>query len=961
MLSVPTNNCLVNRSFLFHGDKYVSSVAHQYICHAPGICQTPRKSTFFQERTNGQQLSSHESISQMKEAEIISFPRRLVVYNNAIDVQKYSPHPMESDDLKGLTHHSYSTTINGGQPLDKLEQASTKGNTGCFDQKIRGQAPKAHLEERCKVTENPAYHIIYVPCLKKIVDSPSVQGGPQTSDCFKSEEKVKAEMYKTCQNGFFPVRQKEFISENEVILLKPSGYHTQRGLPVPIANHDHSTHGIQSSPVETLTPQTLHNDGELKRHFAGSTWPRTTPLVDKNFVELMKNDIRAPAVVHVDSIENCLGEIANSPQQNSESIQQKRYHPTSAIAASKSRPKFISSSHPPYGNSFSVQRQIQGPDVPVVQHHLHTATAFQGVQEHNPKANPHTCPPGKPFESARRTKCASPDRIFEDLPVRCPAASTGGGLHQKANSTIIPTPCVAFPSASYARYRDKKEMSSVYTFYAESNTIQKEQQNAHSIDLSFKGDGCSQPTDLASKTSACECSAQSQTNESEKVPICSALCLRYPNSGRGYSQPLGSGKRCDVTHLDSHEPQLLYHPKPAPLLLDFPRGQAHTQLPSVCHHNHVNVQALQTSNLHDEPKNTRLPSESCGINQSQYSAFHSGFHQQQPNKSREDLASLGNHSQALLNHQMWKQTSADNTCEPRNPPCSSDVMRRTPSFLRVDRPSPSAVKHISGKFNDSLKMEVPSCYISADSKLQDPPELEEKQRSISPEEQERCQLKNKVKQSPELTKQSHNNTYPEDTVTRLITFVVGLETEILSPKKKRNPPSPSVNLMQAASWPQATVKPPSGKPFDSSATDCEDSVDMIRLERVYYSVHTQSPSSRENNRPALSSAPHLTFNESGFDSQSWKFPVNGQLNRSEWRLREVSTVEGKAGKKTKRSHTNTTFLTSNPRKRKGLVGDEKRDERRGAKLRRPVRETVKMILEKKRYGMLEGGPETEQH
>ena len=78
-------------------------------------------------------------------------------------------------------------------------------------------------------------------------------------------------------------------------------------------------------------------------------------------------------------------------------------------------------------------------------------------------------------------------------------------------------------------------------------------------------------------------------------------------------------------------------------------------------------------------------------------------------------------------------------------------------------------------------------------------------------------------------------------------------------------------------------------------------------------------------------------------------------------VRRGSTVEGKAGKKTKRSHANTTFLTCNPRKRKGLVGDETRDERRGAKLRRPVRETVKMILEKKRYGMLEGGPETEQH
>ena len=105
----------------------------------------------------------------------------------------------------------------------------------------------------------------------------------------------------------------------------------------------------------------------------------------------------------------------------------------------------------------------------------------------------------------------------------------------------------------------------------------------------------------------------------------------------------------------------------------------------------------------------------------------------------------------------------------------------------------------------------------------------------------------------------------------------------------------------------------------------------------------------------MSSAPHLMLNESG-----WEFPVNGQLNRSEWRLREVSKLEGKAGKKTKRPHTNATFLTPNPRKRKGLVGDETRDERRGAKLR-PVRETVKMILEKKRYGMLEGGPETEQH
>jgi len=886
----------------------------------------------------------------MMEAEIISFPRRLVVYNNAIDVQKYSPHPIESDDLKGLTHHSYSTTINGGQPLEKLEQTSTKGKTGCFDQKIRREAPKAHVDERCKVTENPAYHIIYVPCLKKIVDSLSVQGGPQTTDCFKSEEKGKAEIYKACQKSFFPVRQKEFISQNEVILLKPSGYHTQRGLPVPVGNRDHSTHRIQSSPVEKLTPQTLHNDGELKRHFAGSTWPRTTPLVDKNFVERITNDTRAPPVVHIDSIENCPEEISNSPLQKSESIQQKRYHPTSVNVESKSRPKFISSSHPPYGNSFSIQRHIQGPDVPVVQHHLRTATAFQGVQELNPNTNPHTCPSGKPFESSKRTKCASPDRIFEDLPVRCTAASTGGDRHQKANSAVIPTPYAAFPSASYASYRDKKEMSSVYTFYAESNTTQKEQHNAHSIDLSFKGDGCSQPTDFAPQTSACGCSAQSQTNESEKVTKCSALCLRHPNSGRSYSQPLESGKRSpDVTHLDSHEPQLLYHPKPAPLLLDFPRGQAHTQLPSVSHHNHINVQVLQTSNLHDKPKNTRLPSESCGIYQSQYSAFHSRFHQQQPNKSRADLASLGNHSQALLNHQMCKQTSADNTCEPRNPPCSSDIMRRTPSFFRVDRPSPSAVKHIPDKFNDSLKMEVPGSYISADSKPQDHPELEEERRSISPEEQERCQLKNKVEQSPELTKQSHNNTYPEDTVTRLITFVVGLETEILSPKKKRNPPSPSVNLMQAVSWPQATVKPPSGKPFDSSATDCEDSVDMIRLERVYYSAHPQSPSSRENNRPALSSAPHLMFNESGFDSQSWKFPVNGQLNRSEWRLREVSTVEGKAGKKTKRSHTNATFLTPNPRKRKGLVGDETRDERRGAKLRRPVRETVKMILEKKRY------------
>ena len=184
--------------------------------------------------------------------------------------------------------------------------------------------------------------------------------------------------------------------------------------------------------------------------------------------------------------------------------------------------------------------------------------------------------------------------------------------------------------------------------------------------------------------------------------------------------------------------------------------------------------------------------------------------------------------------------------------------------------------------------------MSVDSKPQDE---EEKEQSKLPQEMGRLPEKTEAR-FPEVSSPS-NSSSSDDKLSKLVTFVVGLETEIhwnkCKPKKDRKNSSESENEMKIVniSSTQRSDDPSTETPSDSSGSDSEDSLGMIRLERVYYSASPHVKSPNDVQRPDLPTTPHRLFDASVPDSQSWTFsapPVDRRQTISGYNLDQSDSI-----------------------------------------------------------------------
>lgn len=254
--------------------------------------------------------------------------------------------------------------------------------------------------------------------------------------------------------------------------------------------------------------------------------------------------------------------------------------------------------------------------------------------------------------------------------------------------------------------------------------------------------------------------------------------------------------------------------------------------------------------------------------------------------------------------------------------------------------------------HDSLTTKEPRCYISVDSK----PQVEQEKEQSDLSHNNRRFPKSTQTQSPEVAITPLNHSHPEDRLTKLTTFVVGLGTQIQKPKKKAHKESESETGMQivSISSTQHGNQLPTDTPSDSSGSDSEDGLGMIRLERVYYLADPLVQSPNEVHHPSIPAPPHLMFDESGFDSQSWKssaVTVDKKVTTNRYNLHQSNPATLKqvfAGEKDRKtpnvSGKRKTFKMDD----NSAMGNEDRAVKRN-KIKKMKTETVITILEKQQH------------
>ena len=378
-----------------------------------------------------------------------------------------------------------------------------------------------------------------------------------------------------------------------------------------------------------------------------------------------------------------------------------------------------------------------------------------------------------------------------------------------------------------------------------------------------------------------------------------------------------------------------FPPEANALLPTMPSSYPNYPGPSTSHP--ASVRDLTICIPHFGSVNDHVPMQSYKIHHSNDSAFDSKDYQQKLANGIDDHKSLVNSSQVVNKQQTSNQRSGDNV-KPGDAPWPCNPTGQVPGLLKVEHTL--LALDVPDESHDSVTMNEPRCYISVDSKPPIPTEEKNEKNNYA---QGKMRLtKNTVPPSEEIV--VSNPSHTDSRLSKLETFVVGLETEIhwkkCKPKKTRSESSESETKMKivSISSTQHQDQFPNDKPSSSSGSDSEDSIGTIRLERVYYSANPCVQSTDDIRLPAKPATPRHFFD----CSQSSVFSVDEKLS-------DVVSSTGKASKKFPaiKKDRNTAKV---PGKRKTgdkcTKGDQIPAVKRG-RTKKP-RNTVKTLLEKQR-------------
>ncbi|KAL9984795.1 hypothetical protein ACROYT_G007130 [Oculina patagonica] len=753
--------------------------------------------------------------------------------------------------------------------------ASNAADTNLHDEPPNGR-------QKIVRVENIPERLVRLP----ITECPVIVARRSTSQYERTDQQIQTERYVVYHNGHHLANETECLSEKGVVHLKPSGYQTQAtSIPVTTGNSVYLAFSdIQSSntvqmgaryPVNIQNPRIPNTAGEL-RHHSHPSGPNPARVAHDAFLERGDNDIYTPSnappsgFIHSHPRGNRYSVLESEPGVSSVMRQPPNVlvpngvQPTLPFSYSK-----VPSGPHVLGGSNRLPRQQLVPVVPSASTfrikassaaasgsiHDSAIPAASPVNPHHPEEN-NPLSRGEyqkdPNFTKRHLHCETPKYVSAALPVHpMNAVPTDNHLvsHSPAHQLSVyrqkepigdrsykahfPHHIVYVPAngASFVSGPMPLDTGDVHgqSCLAEVyNTREARQQASISTSQSFKVNGGAQYS--TGYASASHSGGPSPVNVPEgltKFPIQYPYRPGYERSCR----PVGGeysaqNHRIDLTSSVHHDTPP--YSKSNVMMAAHPSPNYATQAIS----QPTSAQVLTTSNPHFGSMNGHVPAESNNISFSENSAFHKIVHYQDAGKDRNGHHSVVN--SWIVPEQQQHNNNSDDSFKPsygRPSSWSNNISSHTLPHIRRDHPS------IPRVCDSLIATQEPRCYISVDSK---PPVDNEKEQLKFHETPRKHQ---EIVQSHQAKIPGIVQEQPDNKLEKLTKFVVGVETKIqwnkINNNNKKKSNGSEVKDMQIVSV-SSTHSPRDDStktPSNSSGSESEDPVCMIRLERVYYSAN----------------------------------------------------------------------------------------------------------------------------
>lgn len=842
-------------------------------------------STSFQ--ASGESVSQKDNSSSAIEATPPATPKESGIYLYSNQLRYHASNATENN-LKRFGHlypaqfrqKCESLQSNGKIKADYLECQQRAPETYTAELNLHNKLPNG-IQKIVRV-QNPGY----VVC-SPTSECPAVDARSPTRQ-FESSARIKPESYHAYQKGHRLGHENEYLSEERVVYLKPSGYQTQPTSIPPMAMSAPvhvSFSGIQPSninqsgpryPVNIQNPRVPYTAEEPK-HYAHGTWPNLAPVPHGVIADPGPNGIYTPFKVPPNSIHSYSKASPNSVSEKLDSgVNSVRCQPSNVAVQNGVQPTLpfshseVPSVHHFSGGNNNLPTRQMTPDFHSASTfiiHASTAVASNGVHSTVPAAsyvNPYR---PEDNDSLSRPEYQKDPNSTQYHGFREPPKCTTAALAVHNMNTVptnahlvthppAPRQLPVFTPAELIESHSRKAHFPVRVLYAPPqadgascvtapnschtgdvnghwrpadcyNTSEVRQLVSTDVNQSFQTKGTAHYTSGYANVS-------SQVNASEGLNKAIPIQYPYQPASEGFCRPVG-GEISALNHcIDSmsslHQKTLAY--SKSNVLMVAPPGRPNyaaltKSQPAIAQVSTASNSHFVIMNGHDVHR------ESNYISHNETSGFHKMVHLQEAEKSQDGPNSVVNNSWIVTKQQLHHNSGDSHG---RSSGCSHNIAGYAAS-CHAGMSYPTILPRTPIECDNSIATKEPRCYISVDSKPQVEKEKEQPSFSHTP------------RSLPELT-QPHegkmpciDNQQPDNKLAKLTNFVVGVETKIHDNYKKnyeKNKSKGSEKKDLQIVGVSTTQNPCDGPVYtrsNSSGSESEDPFCMIRLERVYYSAN----------------------------------------------------------------------------------------------------------------------------
>lgn len=783
------------------------------------------------------------------------------IYLRENQLRYYDLHASETN-LKRLNHHNLMQ--HQGSECLKKSTAKVKECYLTSEQVRRGSStdethlhnnPPSGIQKIFRVENFPDYLV----CLPNN-GCPGIEDRRSTIQ-YESRQQVQVERYRAQQNAHH-LHETECLSEKRVIYLKPNGCQTETtGVPMTMGNPFQLSNTTQFRPRYPANVQNprVSTSAQGPEHSSHRSWPNPASVVHEEFPR-RGNNAQLSEVPPQDSVYfnspgspysvSHLESVANSAQRQAPSVVASNTVQPIVLFVCPEGPTVLNyssgRSHPPTPqmapdiSSASTYRIASGDthhpggkllssgDSNVAKCHGHYETLkydsdalpVHSIPTNTVPTDAHlwTYPPARRLPVYRQEE---PYRVENrSNQAHCCPFPVVYVPSDGASCVTAPRPChtrdvrcQSFPTEDYTTRDFRQPVSNSPNSAIQLSETNERLQHTTRAPTSFRPSQVNGSEGLAKVPSQCYCQSAPE-----------GFC--HPKE-RGCSAP---DHRTDLMSFVHHEAPSYFK---ASAIMTAPTDRPKCAAQPVSRSASAHV--ITTSNPHFESLNGHVPSESNNISWSENSAFYKVVCYRDAEKAQD-----GPHLEVnpwivpkQQQHNINSEYSFDPSHGRRRSRRSDNISSRTSPHIRWEDPTVSL--HDTPVKENLLAAKEPRCYISVDSKPQVDKEKEQSNISNTP------RRFHEIIRPHEERMPFNEQEQPEIKLEKLTNFVVGVESKIQWNKvgayEKSKPKTSEVKDLQIVSI-SSTHSPrdDSTTPSNSSGSESEDPLCMIRLERVYYST-----------------------------------------------------------------------------------------------------------------------------